>query len=114
MGLGRMTSIQSLTWIFINQTTSCLVYDLGTFDVRKSHEQPRIHNTHHSSDLREATTFPLIIFFAPLHGAMSKWHFVTGFLSGSPEIPTARIPATLGAHNFACKPLIVMKSEAKL
>ncbi len=29
----------------------------------------RTHNTHHSSDLGEATTFPLIIYSAPLHGA---------------------------------------------
>jgi hypothetical protein len=47
-------------------------------------------------------------------GPASKWHFVPGLSSGSPEIPTIGTFATLGAHNFACKPLIEMKSKAKL
>jgi len=34
--------------------------------------------------------------------------------NGSPEIPTTWTPATLGVHNFACKPLIEMRFKAKL
>ncbi len=46
--------------------------------------------------------------------ATSKWHFVLRLPSGSPKIPTTGIPATLGAHNFVCRPLIAMRSKAKL
>jgi hypothetical protein len=35
-------------------------------------------------------------------------------LSGCPEIPKIRTPATLGPHNFAWKPPIEMKFKAKL
>jgi hypothetical protein len=75
MGLGRMTSIYSLTWICTNQTTHWLMHSLGIFGARTNHGQPRIHKTHHGPDLREAITFPLIVFFVPFHGATSKWHF---------------------------------------
>ncbi len=47
-------------------------------------------------------------------GPAPKCHFVSRLPSGSPEIPTIRTPATLGVHNFACKPPIEMRSEAKL
>jgi len=45
-------------------------------------------------------------------GPTPKCHFVLGFPSGSPEIPTTGTPMTLGAHNFVCKPLIEMRSKA--
>ncbi len=35
-------------------------------------------------------------------------------LSRDSQIPTTGTPATLGAHNFVCKPLIEMRSKAKL
>jgi hypothetical protein len=47
-------------------------------------------------------------------GPTSKWHFVLGFPSGSLEIPKVGIPATLGAHNFVCRPPIEIKFETKL
>jgi len=47
-------------------------------------------------------------------GPTPKCHFVLGLPSESPEIPTAATLATLGAHNFVCKPLIEMQSKAKL
>jgi len=47
-------------------------------------------------------------------GLASKCQFVPGFPSGSPEIPIIRTLATLGPHNFACRPLFEMKSKAKL
>jgi hypothetical protein len=52
-----------------NQITSWLVHSLNTFGARTSHGQIQIHKTHHSLDLGEATTFPLIIYSVPLHEA---------------------------------------------
>ncbi len=43
-----------------------------------------------------------------------KWHFVLGLPSGSPEILKVETSATWGAHNFACRPPIDMRSKAKL
>ncbi len=37
----------------------------------------RTHKTHHSPDLGEATTFPLIVYFAPLHGAYIQMAFLS-------------------------------------
>jgi hypothetical protein len=67
MGLQRMTSIQSLTWICTNQTTCRLVHNLGTLNARTSHGQTRTHKIHNGRDLGEAITFPLIVYSAPLH-----------------------------------------------
>jgi len=39
---------------------------------------------------------------------------ILGLPNGSPKIPTIRSLATLGAHNFACRPPIEMRYEAKL
>jgi len=54
----------------------------------------------------------------PLTRPTSKWHFVVGLSNGSPEIPKIRILVgtftTLKPHNFVCRPLIEMKSKAKL
>ncbi len=47
-------------------------------------------------------------------GPAPKCHFVAGLPSGNFEIPNIGTPTTLGAHNFVCKPLIEMKSKAKL
>jgi len=46
-------------------------------------------------------------------GPASKCHFVSGFPSGSFEIPKVGTPATLGAHNFVYRPLIDMRFETK-
>jgi hypothetical protein len=48
-----------------------------------------------------------------------KCYFVSGLPSESPKIPTTRIPttripATLGAHNFVCRPPIEMRFKEKL
>jgi hypothetical protein len=43
-----------------------------------------------------------------------KCHFVPRPSIGSPEIPTTRNLMTFGAHNFACRPPIEMRSEEKL
>jgi hypothetical protein len=68
--------------------------NLNTFDARTSHEQIQIHKTHHGSDLGEVTTFLFIVYSVASHG--TKWHFVLGLPSGSPQIPKLGIPVTLG------------------
>ncbi len=62
---------------------------------------------HHGPNLGEATTFPLMVFSVPLH----MDHIQMAFCLGT---PTTRTLATLGAHTFACRPLIAMRFEAKL
>jgi len=52
-----------------NQPTSQLVQCWNTLDVKTSRGQLRIHKIHHDLDLGEATTFPHIVYFAPLHEA---------------------------------------------
>jgi len=94
--------------------TRWLVHNWSTFGARTSHGQTQTHKTHHSPNLGEATTFPLIVYFVPLHEATSKWLFVSRLPSGSLEIAKIGILATLGPHNFVCKPPIGMRSEIKL
>jgi hypothetical protein len=94
--------------------TKWLVHSLSTFGARTSHGLLRIHKTQNGSDLGEATTIPLRVFFASLHMGHIQMAFVSGLPSGSPEIPTTGILATLGTHNFMCKPSIAMRSEEKL
>jgi hypothetical protein len=110
MGLGRMTSTYSLTRTYTKPTNKWLVHCCSTFGVRTNHMQIQIHKIHHSSDLGEATTFPLIIYSAPFHEA----HIQMTFCPESPEIPKVGTPTTLGPHKFVCKPLVEMKSKANL
>jgi hypothetical protein len=100
----------SITYTDLHKTnTYWLVHNWSTFGVRTSHMQLRTHKTHHNPDLGEATTFPLIVYYAPLHrGHIQMVFFVPRLPNGSFEIPLARILATLRAHNLACKPLIAM------
>jgi hypothetical protein len=70
----RSDKHQLLTRICINQT-SCLVHSLNTFGARTSRRQTWTHKTHHSPDLGEATTFPLIVYFVPLHEAHIQMAF---------------------------------------
>jgi hypothetical protein len=62
----------------------------------------KTHKIHHGSNLGEATTFPLIIYFVATHRA----HIQIAFCFGTPVI--------LEPHNFVCRPQIEMKSEVKL
>ncbi len=54
----------------------------------------RTHKTHHGPDLGEATTFPLIVYSGPLHGA----HIQMAFLSrdSSVGVPKSRQLGLLG------------------
>jgi hypothetical protein len=72
------------------------------------------HKTHHGPDSREATTFPHIVFFAPLHGDYIQMaHF-----PGTPKLESRNYPGwsprTLGAHNSRLRSLIATRSELKL
>jgi hypothetical protein len=80
---------------------------------KPSHGQTRSHKTHHSLDLGEATTFPLIVFPTSLHGGHIEMAFCLRLPSGSLKIPTTGTPTPLGTHNFTCRLLIVMRSKAK-
>jgi hypothetical protein len=48
------------------------------------------------------------------HGTSIKMSFFLGLPSGSPEIPKLGTLMSLGVYNFLYKPLIEMRSEAKL
>jgi len=80
---------------------------LEHFGAWTSHGQTQ---THHGLYLGEATTFHLIIYSLHGHGVNTQMSFCLGTL-GIPKVGTL---ATLGAHNFVCKPLIEVRSKAKL
>jgi len=82
----------------------------NTFGARMSHGQTPTHKTHHGLDLGEATTFPLIVYFVPLH----KTHIQITFCLGTPKIFKVGTLMTLGPHNFVFRPLIEMRFKAKL
>jgi hypothetical protein len=94
-------------------TCSVVTYSVTTLHVtagaKMNHGQTtthKTHKTHHGPDLGEATTFPLMIYYVPLHEAHIP--------NGNPEIPEVRTPATLGPHNFVYRLSIKMRSKAKL
>jgi hypothetical protein len=62
------------------------MHSWSSFDARTSHEQTCVHKIHH--DLREATTFPLIVFSMPGHEANTQMSFC-------PRTPKLRIPKFL-------------------
>ncbi len=45
------------------------------FGAQTNCKQTRTHKTHHNLDLREATTFPLIVYFVPGHGTSTQMSF---------------------------------------
>jgi hypothetical protein len=51
------------------------MHNWNIFGARTNHEQTRIHKTHHGLDLGEATTFPFIVYFVPLHEAHIQMAF---------------------------------------
>jgi len=73
------------------------MHSWNIFGVMIRHEQTWIHKTHHGSNLGEATTFPLILYYVPLHEAhIQMAFFVLRLPNGSPEIPKVGTPTTLG------------------
>ncbi len=79
-----------------------------------NHGQTQTHKTHHSPNLGEGTTFPLIVFSMHGHGARTQMSFCLGLSSGRPKIPKIGTPATFEARNVMCRPLIEVRSEEKL
>jgi len=65
-------------------------------------------------DSGETTTFPHIITLHLSTRLASKWLFVLGLPKVSPETARVGISATLQGYNFMLRPLIGMRSEAKL
>ncbi len=57
---------------------------------------------------------PSPLFYVHGHGASTQMSFSLGFPNGSFQISKIGTPVTLEAHNFVCKPLIKMRSKAKL
>jgi hypothetical protein len=54
------------------------------FGARKNHVQTQIHKTHHDPNLKEAITFPFIIYFVPSYGAYIQMSFC-------PKTPKLRV-----------------------
>jgi hypothetical protein len=48
------------------------MHSWSTFGAQTNHKHTITHNTHHSLDLREATTFPFIVFSLPSHGSYTQ------------------------------------------
>ncbi len=57
------------------------MHNWSTFGAKTSHKQTQTHKTHHTPDLGEATTFPLIAYFVPLH----KAHIQMAFCPETPK-----------------------------
>ncbi len=51
------------------------MHNYNTFGAKTSHKETRTHKIHHSPDLEEATTFPLIVYFVPGHGIDTQMSF---------------------------------------
>ncbi len=68
------------------------MHSWSTFGAQTRHGQTRIHNIHHSPNLGEATTFPLIVLYVLGHRASTQVR--------SLEILEIGTLATLEAHNF--------------
>jgi hypothetical protein len=51
------------------------MHSWSIFDAKTSHGQIQTHKTHHGSNLGEATTFPLIVYYVPLHKAHIQMTF---------------------------------------
>jgi hypothetical protein len=64
------------------------MHSLSIFRAKMSHGQTQTHKIHHSPDLGEATTFPLIVFFVYFHLRLSMGLPVT--LRGLYDFPTTR------------------------
>jgi hypothetical protein len=52
--------------------------DWNTFNARTNHMHTKIHKIYHGSDLGEATTFLLMVFFVPSHRACTQMSFCLG------------------------------------
>ncbi len=112
MGLGRMTS-NLFTHSNLHET-NLLVPCLSTFGVRTSQGQPWTHKTHHGLDSGEATTFPHIVYSAPLREAHIQMALCPRTPKGESRNSKVGAPPILRGYNSTLRPSIGMRSEAKL
>ncbi len=54
------------------------MHNWSIFGAQISHEQTQTHKIHHGLDLREAITFPLLVFSVLSHRACTQMLFCTG------------------------------------
>ncbi len=113
MKLKKMTSNQSLTWTCTNQTTSWLMQSLNIFNAKIHHKQIRIHKTHHGPDLREATTFPVIVDSVLGHRTSTQMAFCPRTPKWESRNSQSWNIRNFGGVYFVCRPQIEMNFEAK-
>ncbi len=77
-----------------NQPTRWLILCWSTFGARTSHGRFWTHKTHHGLDSGEATTFPHIVYSAPLHEGYIQMAFCPGT---PPKLPWLELPQLCGA-----------------
>ncbi len=114
IGLGRMTK-KLFIHSDLHKPNNTLIS--AQFEHFWCQDKPRATSISQDSPrpgLGETTTSSLQYFLRFSTGATSKWHSVLGLSSGSSRIATIEILATLGAHNFVCRPPTMMRSKAKL
>jgi hypothetical protein len=81
-----------------NQPTRWLVLCWSTFGVRTSYGRLWTHKTHHGPNLEEATTFPHIIYFAPLRKGYVQMVFLSrNSRRGVPKLPWLELSQLCGA-----------------
>ncbi len=69
------------------------MHSWSTFGARTNHEQTQSHKTHHSLDLGEATTFPLIVYSMHGHGTNTQMSFLSRDSQvGIPKFPKLGLP----------------------
>jgi hypothetical protein len=86
-GLQRVTNRSIIYMNLHNQTISWLMHSWNIFGAQMNHGQTQTHKIHHSPNLRETNTFPLIVFFVPSHRACTQISFCPKLPSWSLEIP---------------------------
>jgi hypothetical protein len=68
-----------ITYTDLHKTnTKWLMHSWSTLGTKTSHGRPWTHKTHHGPDSEEATTFPHIVYCAPLHGTLIQMTFCPG------------------------------------
>jgi hypothetical protein len=78
MGTRKNDKRQLFTWTCTNQTINWLIRSLNAFGARMNHGQTQTHKTHNGLNLREITTFSLIVYFVPNHGTNTQMTFCHG------------------------------------
>ncbi len=86
----------------------------STFGARTNHGQFRLTRLTTAWTWGKPPLSPLQYTLRLSMKPTSKWHFVPGFPSGSPETAKIGTHVALGAHNFACRPWIEMRAKEKL